>query len=270
MFADPDGGVLVEVRGEGHQTVFPGSTHNNERVAFQCNEKPATVSWHDLEVAARTIAIGSLLVRAWVPGHRHQLALCAAGFLASSGWMKDAVTDLISAVAKTANDPELADRLTCVDNTFENFDAGKPICGFSRLEQSLGHRIALSIRGWLNPTSISTPETEAQLDELDTEAGSAEAFANRLSAELLYCGSTRHWYRRHNKLFLRVGDEAVQGMAMSFLSEAAEKVPSRKKSKFKSRGRINATVELARHYLTVDQNLLDSDLNLVGCETGSF
>ena len=159
--------------------------------------------------------------------------------------------------------------LTCVDNTFENFDAGKPICGFSRLEQSLGHRIALSIRGWLNPTSISTPETEAQLDELDTEANSAEAFANRLSAELLYCGSTRHWYRRHNKLFLRVGDEAVQGMAMSFLSEAAEKVPSRKKSKFKSRGRINATVELARHYLTVDQNLLDSDLNLVGCRDGS-
>jgi hypothetical protein len=113
-----DNGMIVEIRGDGQQTVFPGSVHaSGEPVTFDLNGEPATADYEQLEFACTQLCIGTLLLRHWQDGTRHQLALAAAGLLAKSGWKEADVSRLIVAVARAAADGEADDRRMCVVKT---------------------------------------------------------------------------------------------------------------------------------------------------------
>ena len=70
------GGMLVEYRANGCQTLFPPSVHDNkDKVAFHRDDFPATVDKADLLEACRRLAAISLIAQGWIDGSRHDLAL---------------------------------------------------------------------------------------------------------------------------------------------------------------------------------------------------
>jgi hypothetical protein len=124
--------MIVEIRGNKHCTVFPGSIHeSDEPVEFDNphDYRPGQSTWNELKRAASEIAIATELFKAWVPGQRHELTLCTAAKLARLGWSADEARHLIQALATDAKDEELDDRLSAVDTTFEKYNRREPISG---------------------------------------------------------------------------------------------------------------------------------------------
>jgi hypothetical protein len=160
---DVAGKPIIELRGNGHLTVFPGSVHpSGESIEFEkgFDANPGLTKWAELVVAGLEIATATLLGRVWAEGSRHQLALSASGFLLTLGWPKDAVLEVIQAVCSDANDPELPDRLTCVETTYELLKQYQPLSGRHDLESILGRDAVAAIEKWSKAAGyIHTPST---------------------------------------------------------------------------------------------------------------
>jgi hypothetical protein len=76
--------IIVEVRGNGHCMVFPGSIHESgEAIEFHSryDYDPSQSTWCELRKAASKIAIATVLFKTWTSGDRHELALCTAAKL---------------------------------------------------------------------------------------------------------------------------------------------------------------------------------------------
>ena len=64
QFRDPDGVTLVELRGDGGQTVVPPSIHpSGERVEWHSAGEPAESTWADLLIRVSWLAAAALLTR---------------------------------------------------------------------------------------------------------------------------------------------------------------------------------------------------------------
>jgi hypothetical protein len=66
-----DGETLLELRGNKHFTVFPGSVHESgEAIEFEqgLDGDPGETEWSDLEKAARKTAVATLLFKNWKEG----------------------------------------------------------------------------------------------------------------------------------------------------------------------------------------------------------
>src|SRR5262249_34833819 len=151
---------IVEVRGNGHCTVFPGSVHESgEAIEFHSryDYDPSQSTWSALKKAASNIAIATVLFKAWISGPRHEMALCIAAKLARLGWTHAEVSDLIKAIATEAKDEELNDRLLAVKTTFERYNQKKPISGEERFEELLGETTARNIHDWGSSKQPSAP-----------------------------------------------------------------------------------------------------------------
>jgi putative DNA primase/helicase len=75
-----DGGVIVELRGNGGQTVFPPSVHpSGELVEFDKAGAPTTISRHELENAVVELAVATEISPSYHLGNRHDIALALAG-----------------------------------------------------------------------------------------------------------------------------------------------------------------------------------------------
>jgi hypothetical protein len=82
-------GTIIEVRGDRHCTVFPGSVHESGEVTEFDNPDDydaAQSTWNELRKAASKIAIATVLFEAWISGQRHELAVCTAATLSRLGW----------------------------------------------------------------------------------------------------------------------------------------------------------------------------------------
>ena len=152
------GKTIIEVRGNGHLTVFPGSVHpSGEFIEFEngFDGDPGQTNWDDLKNAARKIAIATAIFKAWIPGSRHRLSLCASGFLHQLGWIPTEVHELIRLVAGEAKDEEIFARLNSVKTTFETAAQGKPISGRGELIKLLGEDAVSAIERWYGSNSSS-------------------------------------------------------------------------------------------------------------------
>lgn len=156
--------TIIELRGNGSQTVFPGSVHESgELIEFVPDPKwrrskkskdelfipiPQKARLKDLEAAVTRVAIATVLFKHWHPGTRHHLALATAGFLAMRSWSEEEVMDLIKAVALEAEDDDVEDRLTAVRTTFEQLFANRPVSQASQLEEFLGKKTVRQLEKW--------------------------------------------------------------------------------------------------------------------------
>jgi hypothetical protein len=136
-------GMIVEVRGNGCCTVFPGSVHpSGEFIQFDDPNEftPDESTWEVLIRAATQIAIATAVHPCWSEANhsRHSLALALAAFLARRDWKREDVSNLIEAIAKEANDEELEDRLRCVDDTFSAQARSRQISGDEELARLIG------------------------------------------------------------------------------------------------------------------------------------
>jgi hypothetical protein len=72
-----DGGVVIELRGNGGQTVFPSSLHHPSGEQVECDKAgvPTTISWPELENAVVELAIATEISPSYHLGNRHGIAL---------------------------------------------------------------------------------------------------------------------------------------------------------------------------------------------------
>jgi hypothetical protein len=85
---DPERATVVELRGNGRQTVFPPSRHetSGEMIEWAEFSEPARVAWDDLARAVHRVGAAAILARyAPGPGCRHDFALALGGALAHAG-----------------------------------------------------------------------------------------------------------------------------------------------------------------------------------------
>jgi putative DNA primase/helicase len=276
--------MIVEVRGNGCCTVFPGSTHpSGELIEFENPNDfvPSNSTWGDLTRAAAKIAIATVLHPRWSEGShsRHDLALAVSATLARREWSRDDAANLIEAIAKEAADVELDDRLRCVDDTFAANAQARPVSGDERLTELLGNELTATIVRWASnkpfkertSSSGKTAKPDEGTIDISTDAAAADAFAARFKDRLVH--SNGQWFYKKVQVLEPVTPEFVQGLAKTFFQEQVRKLAagpmsfSTVKSSL-SRARINAAVELSRSAFHLDPATIDAEANLIGCSDG--
>ncbi len=147
-----DGQMLVEFRGEGHQTVFPGSTHpSGESIRWSATTTPdpATVEPAMLIEMFGRVAAAALLARHWPKGTRHDASLAVAGGLLRAGWSAAGTEAFIRAVAAAARDEEASERVKSVSDTAKKLAEGDEVTGWPTLEKLLGEAVVRQAKDWL-------------------------------------------------------------------------------------------------------------------------
>jgi hypothetical protein len=94
-YKDLDGGMIIEIRSTGKQTVVEPSIYPNGDAFTWCNDRePLEISKHDLKRHAARVATAALLLK-HLPGPGnglHDISLALIGFLAKKlkrpGWMQ--------------------------------------------------------------------------------------------------------------------------------------------------------------------------------------
>jgi putative DNA primase/helicase len=277
--------TVVEVRGTGGQTVFPGSIHESgETIEFnngvqQTLPVPATTTREILDAAAIKIAIASVLVDGWAAqGIRHDVSLAIAGTLAKRGWTEDDARQRVEAVAVSAYDEEVTDRLAAVRTTFENHRNGQPIKGWTALVDVIGTDGAKFIEKFLGPNTdhggqpppAANSNCQWTIANIATDDDAAKTFAEHIRPTLRYGDDSKQWYRREIQVFEPVADAIAQGVVSDFAQMAHKLLghDERFPKAIKSRSRINAVLELSRSRLTVPSTIIDSNRNVAGLSDG--
>ena len=162
--------MLVELRSNGGQTIFPGSIHESgEPVEWERDGDPATIDGAELERAVRWIAAGSLLVPFWGEGQRNYLALALAGALLRAEWTVERAGDFIEGVAEVAGDPEWSKRRRqCVESTAGKLADGANVVGVPALADQIGDQaVVKALVSWLRLGRPTVPHKVAD-DGADT------------------------------------------------------------------------------------------------------
>jgi len=145
-----DGGMILELRSTGHQTVFPPSEHKTgEIITWENQGKPAEISITELESGCRQLAAAALIARNWSDGNRQDLSLAIAGLMIKGGIEVDKVKHLIQSVCEYTGDPETEDRLRCITVTEEKVADDIPVAGYQKLVDILGEQTASHISKFL-------------------------------------------------------------------------------------------------------------------------
>lgn len=163
-FADPTsnkGGMIIEIRSEGCQTVAPGSVHESgEVVAFEGSYvEPAEVEAGELRRHIALIAFGALIARHWPKkGNRHNASLALCGVLLRAGWREDDVEVFVSLIAEAAGDEEHQARGRNARSSASRLAASEPTSGWPSLANLMGPVVVDKAHDWLG---IWTPTRHA-------------------------------------------------------------------------------------------------------------
>jgi putative DNA primase/helicase len=279
-----DGEMIVEIRGNGGYSVVPGSVHEDtgELILFSLDNddeipQPAAIDLAVLNFAVINIAIGSIILRNWSTGGRHHLTLAIAGFLAKCGWSEDEVSRLVGAVARCANDTEVDGRLSDVRTTFERYRAGNVITGINALRDAVGNESVTKIETWLGkgeaPVSIPLPANSNNLitsTSFCTDADAARTFSKCNEQTVKFCSDRDQWYLKTQAVYDPVGQTEMQGKVSDLVEQVTKTHPMIDVKAMRSRGRINATIELSRSHNLISIHDIDRDKHFVGLKNGQI
>jgi len=162
-FAEPktlsngqESATLVELRiGGGDkaaQTVAPGSVHpSGEKVRWDTEGEPTSVSGVDLKRAVAMLAFAALLVRHYpASGNRHEAALVLGGVLARGpADSADEIEKFVSAVARRAGDEEAEERGNSAAGAVGLLTQGQPTPGLPRMREVWGAEVTDTVAKWL-------------------------------------------------------------------------------------------------------------------------
>ncbi len=146
--------MLLEVRGTGHQTMFPPSIHpSGEKVQWHKGAGTLPILDGD-ELIRRCGLIASLsaiaLAYPKVAGQRDEVCLILSGVLVRAGLEDDDIDALIPAVATLAGDEESAKRGGRALSTRQKIEADEPVWGLPELCKRLDILdLETKLREWL-------------------------------------------------------------------------------------------------------------------------
>lgn len=146
--------MVLELRGNGHQTMVPPSHHpSGERVEWELEfDEVPEVDVPQLIQDAGLTAFLAVIARAYpqTPGNRDNVCLALTGTLLRAGYEPEEVDALVEKVAWIAGDEEYHKRGTKGAATSERLLAGEDVWGMPALCEHLGIEVmADTLRIWL-------------------------------------------------------------------------------------------------------------------------
>lgn len=134
--------VVLELRANGGQTMFPPSTHPSGEVVQWRNGLPKEIPHMDFEKLQKLCGLCAFLAvilkkYPTVSGARDEICLTLAGALLRAEIPPDMVDDLIVYIAQQKGDEE-ADKRKKAEVTKQKLDAGEDVTGLPRLCELLG------------------------------------------------------------------------------------------------------------------------------------
>lgn len=188
-FNDPDtGDTMVELRSDGAQTVFPGSTHpSGEAVDWDQMGDPADTRAEILQQDVAKLAAAAVLARHWpAPGGHHDAQLTLAAFLTRRRWREEDVSHFLTAVIGAAGgkaDPNK--RQATARDCAQRFADGRSLRGFPSLSDLFGERVARAIDQWLpgNASAAAGPGIAEEAGAIPELAATEDRLARDFAAE---------------------------------------------------------------------------------------
>lgn len=205
---DHEGNSLIELRGDGSQTMIPPSIHpDGQQLSFvSWNENATNHDYDELHRLVHIIAASSLILMKWKQGSRHQLSLALAGLCQSINVSYDEAYDLVQMLCHLANDDESDARLNNVKLTFQRPSHAN--IGYQGIADMFGKSFGNLVSKYLktgfgiaasqprlpsNDNALTHLGTINQPEEV-TESFLAERYATQLNGKALYCFNDKHWY----------------------------------------------------------------------------
>ena len=276
----PDGGVMIELRGDGGQTMVPPSTHpNGQQLSMKDWHSDASPHQYDsLYRIVHRVGVLGLLMRGWHIGSRHQLSLSFAGLCQSLGILYDDTYDMMQLLCHVTHDEEENSRLNNVKVTYQ-----RPIgsnVGFSGLCDALGKACAEKVSDWLCKTyGLQLARTQVSIVNNDaisletisrpehvSEANLAAVYASQLKDKARYCFDNKHWYlwdgtrwkQDKQRQLLQLTTEFVQ-LAAKCAIENGEPDVARRILTFLSAQKLENIEKLAQPNLAISLTDFDTD-----------
>ncbi|PYT23514.1 MAG: hypothetical protein DMG57_31720 [Acidobacteria bacterium] len=151
-FADPeDHSMLLELRSDGTQTLFPPSVHPScETYEFYSDGEPAVVAADELLQSVAQVAAMALVAKHWpAQGSRQDAAMALAGALLRAGIEVERIWTIMRQVCDAAGDREVGKRISIVQITADRIAGGENSYGFPKLKEILGSKVASRAIDWL-------------------------------------------------------------------------------------------------------------------------
>lgn len=282
------GGVIVEIRSDGAQTVFPPSTHQSgESIEFSKDGNPREISAEELERSVSKLAGATILAENWKEGIRHDLTMAVAGMLLKSArWDAGGVNEFINAVCEVAGDTEIKDREKAVSDTLKNIKEEHSVKGFLGVVEILGDDVAKKLSEWLvggddfkpmhheSPSEFYSEVMEA--DKAHTDTGNGQKFFEQYKQHARFVTDIGCWIAWDGKKWKMDDDAAIRRFAHRTADSLYNEV-SRSFSRDNTyqwakqshnNARINAMIAEAKPYLGLENNALDRNPWLLNCNNG--
>ncbi len=279
---------MIELRADGHQTVFPPSIHESGEVVEWadgardeqgCLLPPAEVDADTLLKAVQKLGAATLLSRHWPDdgaGTRHFCALHLSGGLMRAGWTEEQVQDFLVPILEVGDDDEEEDRLRAVADTARKMDEGhEQITGWPSLAEIINPDTVAKLRDWLG---IKSESGQCPLSDV----GNAQRLVLRHGQDLRYVAEWKSWMIWDGRRWVRDRGEVTRraiDTVMSIVDDARNEAdPDRRTALLKwaaqsqNEKRIKALIELAKSDRTVDASPdeFDADPWLLNCSNGTL
>lgn len=282
--------MMVELRGDGTQTMVPPSIHpDGEPVSWiDSNEEVTEVTYDELLKAVALLAAASELMQYWNEGQRHSLALGFAGISHKLGVAPNVIMKVIHKICEATADLEVQDRLNAVRTTIAR--PASQSSGFQSLQETLGDAVAKNIASHLaiavGDDKSLQPFTELQqvsnVIELGqfadranvTEAKMGWAFSQWLRSKALYIVETKQWMIWNDRYWEADLSNEMHNLAFEYVQDVKATLIERNSvndardlSSFESLNRIQNIISFAAPRLAVSATKLDVDPMILATRT---
>jgi len=277
-FKDVDGITLAEVRGNGCQTMMPGSIHpSGEPVQWiSANDPPRLSADNTIGYVAWTSA-ATMLARGWKlwQGQHHDICLHLTGALLRGGIPSQSIEFFISKIIEVGGDHEPEDRILAIRTTISKFAAGEATTGFPSLAEHIGWDRCRKLIQWLRLTPTMDAFTF-------TDDGNALRFVTIHTANIKFCHDLNSWLIWDGTRHRPDKDETIVGMARTLprelMREALTMPEDQAKAQIKwatrtmGADKIAAMLKLARtdDRITVPSDILDADAYKFNVQNGTL
>jgi RecA-family ATPase len=170
-YVDPDiedknEAMLVELRGTGGHTIFPGSAHADTGELIEWSEagEPASIKYEELQRAVAHVAVGALLARHWQKGARDFLCAATVGVLLRAGWDNDDIEVMLDAIAEAADDEKIDGRKEKIARLREQLHVEGAVPGYPKLAELTSDKVAQAIGKWLLPVKDEKKKQQEPVD----------------------------------------------------------------------------------------------------------
>jgi P4 family phage/plasmid primase-like protien len=281
-FRDMKEEMILELRGDNHQTIFPGSKYcgqkgyEGEPIRWDDEGEIATVDGKDLLLKCGMIASAVLISRNWVKTSRDRRTAALQGMLVKAGWDPNEIDRFTEMIALAAGDEEYRKRQKASYYQERLKDKTKPVYGIPEMKRLFGIREVKKILEWLM--------IEASFNEHErlTEIRGAVRFADLYKDDIRYCYDWGKWLVWNGKRWVKDRGDLIRQLCAEMIQEiyreAVDLDPphraamSKWAAKMETNAKIEAIISAAQwqHGIAICPEDFDTDPWLFNVQNGTI